>query len=71
MQLYIDPQDCIDCGACVSECPVEAIFADTDMPARWAEFLPVNAERVAVLKEQGGSITERQQPKDGPGCRKL
>ena len=31
--LVINPDECIDCGACISECPVEAIFADTDVPA--------------------------------------
>ena len=31
--LVIDPDECIDCAACVSECPVEAIYADTDVPA--------------------------------------
>ena len=30
--LIIDPDECIDCGACVPECPVDAIFADTDIP---------------------------------------
>ena len=30
--LVIDPDECIDCGACVPECPVDAIFADTDVP---------------------------------------
>ena len=30
--LVIHPDECIDCGACISECPVEAIFADTDVP---------------------------------------
>ncbi len=30
--LVIDPDECIDCGACISECPVEAIFPDTDVP---------------------------------------
>ena len=30
--LIIDPDECIDCGACVPECPVDAIFADTDVP---------------------------------------
>ena len=30
--LVIDPDECIDCAACVTECPVEAIFADTDVP---------------------------------------
>lgn len=42
-QLYIDPQTCIECGLCVDECPVEAIFQDTDLPAEWAEFLEKNA----------------------------
>ena len=31
--LVIDPDGCIDCGACIPECPVDAIFADTDIPA--------------------------------------
>ncbi len=30
--LVIDPDECIDCGACIAECPVEAIYADTDVP---------------------------------------
>ena len=29
-QLYINPEECIDCGACLPECPVQAIFADED-----------------------------------------
>jgi ferredoxin len=59
-QLYIDPDDCIDCGACVPECPVEAIFVDTDVPARWDRFVALNAERVKVLKPAGARVTERQ-----------
>lgn len=43
-QLYIDPDVCIDCGACVSACPVEAIYADTDVPAKWEEYIEINAE---------------------------
>ena len=31
--LVIHPDECIDCGACIPECPVDAIFADTDLPA--------------------------------------
>ena len=49
-QLYIDPDDCIDCGACVPECPVEAIFLDADVPAKWHSFVQLNADRVKVLK---------------------
>jgi ferredoxin len=66
--LYIDPEHCIDCGACVPECPVEAIFFETEVPARWDRFIPLNVERVAVLKPAGGNITERQEPLAGPGC---
>jgi ferredoxin len=68
--LYIDPDQCVDCGACVPECPVEAIFAEAEVPARWAPFVQLNAERVAALKESGGRITERQEPKEGPGCQR-
>ena len=32
-QLYIDPNECIDCSACVPECPVEAILSADDVPA--------------------------------------
>ena len=46
-QLYIDPKACIDCGACVSECPVEAIFRETDLPSEWTEYAVINAEYYA------------------------
>jgi ferredoxin len=67
--LYIDPADCIDCEACVPECPVEAIFHEGNVPTPWTQFIQLNAERVVLLKANGGSITERQEPKKGPGCR--
>jgi ferredoxin len=41
--LYIDPSNCIDCGLCVEECPVNAIFADHDVPAEWRDFIERNA----------------------------
>ena len=68
--LYIDPDDCIDCEACIPECPVEAIFHDSSVPAPWAHFVALNAERVAVLKPGGGNITEKQKPREGPGCKR-
>ena len=42
--LVIDPDECIDCGVCVSECPVDAIFADTDVDASQHSFIALNAE---------------------------
>lgn len=68
--LYIDPDECIDCDGCVPECPVEAIYHEAQAPAAWQSFIALNAERVAVLKTQGGPITERQEPLAGTGCGK-
>ena len=42
--LYIDPVECIDCGACVPVCPVSAIFALDDLPEKWAAFTERNAK---------------------------
>ncbi len=42
-QLYIDPDTCIDCGLCVDECPVKAIFPEDDVPAEWKKYIEVNA----------------------------
>jgi len=40
--LYIDPDTCIDCGLCVDECPVRAIFQELDVPAQWQDFIDRN-----------------------------
>lgn len=42
-QLFIDPVECIDCGACVPVCPVSAIYAGDDLPEKWADFQQKNA----------------------------
>ncbi|HJW22033.1 MAG TPA: ferredoxin family protein [Candidatus Limnocylindrales bacterium] len=41
--LYIDPNECIDCGACEPECPVNAIFPEDQVPAEWADYTQINA----------------------------
>ncbi len=41
--LYINPAECIDCGMCVDECPVKAIFAEEDVPIEFTEFIERNA----------------------------
>ncbi|MCW5982902.1 MAG: ferredoxin family protein [Bryobacteraceae bacterium] len=41
--LYIEPDECIDCGACVPVCPVSAIFPLDELPDKWADYAPRNA----------------------------
>jgi ferredoxin len=47
--LYIDPMVCIDCGACVPVCPVEAIYAEGTLPSEEQHWLAINAERAPHL----------------------
>jgi len=55
--LVIDPDECIDCGACIPECPVDAIFTDTDIP----EGEEAWEERNAV-ESVGAEIAEGDSP---------
>jgi len=57
--LVIDPDECIDCNLCVPECPVDAIFAEDDLPENQQHFTALNAE----LAKQWPSITSQ---KDAP-----
>ena len=42
--MVIDPEECIDCTLCVAECPVEAIYAEDDLPENQRHFIALNAE---------------------------
>jgi ferredoxin len=56
--LYIHPEECIDCEACVPECPVEAIFHEDNVPEEWKDFIALNAE----MAPQCPVITEKKEP---------
>ncbi|MEM7008640.1 MAG: ferredoxin [Thermodesulfobacteriota bacterium] len=43
-QLFIHPEECIDCGACVDPCPVDAIFHEDELPEKWSEYTEMNAD---------------------------
>ena len=42
--LYIEPNECIDCGACEPECPVTAIFPEEDVPANMKQYIAINRD---------------------------
>ncbi len=56
--LAIDPDECIDCTLCVAECPVEAIFAEDDVPDDQREYIALNAELAKLWK----TIVESKDP---------
>jgi len=41
-QLFIHPEECIDCGACVDPCPVDAIYHEDELPEKWQNFIDLN-----------------------------
>jgi len=56
--LSIDPDECIDCAVCVAECPVNAIYAEEDVPADQQHFIQLNVE----LSRAWPSITKTKPP---------
>jgi NAD-dependent dihydropyrimidine dehydrogenase PreA subunit len=51
-QVYINPDECIDCGLCEPECPVTAIFVDTDVPSNWKEFVERNKTESERIRDK-------------------
>jgi len=56
--LVIDPEECIDCSLCEPECPVDAIYAEDELPEEQKHFLELNTE----LSQQWPVITEMKPP---------
>ncbi|MGA7731786.1 MAG: ferredoxin family protein [Chloroflexia bacterium] len=44
LQLFIDPDECMDCGACEPECPVGAIYVDEDVPEEYLAYIAINRD---------------------------
>lgn len=64
--LYIDPEECTDCAACVPECPVEAIFEEDDVPEDQKEWVQINADKAPQLPV----VSEQMEPLPGAEERK-
>ncbi len=56
--LVIHPDECIDCGLCEPECPIEAIYADDEVPNDQIDFIEINAKLSDVYE----NITEAKEP---------
>jgi len=56
--LVIHPDECIDCALCEPECPVNAIFAEDDLPEKYEPFLKLNEE----LAEKWDNISVQKDP---------
>lgn len=59
--LVIDPEECIDCSLCVTECPVEAIYAEDDVPDDQHDFIALNAKLAKAWKP---IIEKKESPPD-------
>jgi len=58
--LVIDPEECIDCTLCVPECPINAIYAEDDLPSELQQYVALNAE----LSQNWPVITEKKPAPD-------
>ena len=68
--LVIHPDECIDCGVCEPECPVEAIYSEDEIPKGQEQFLELNAElsqEWPVITEVGTPPADADEWKDKPG----
>jgi ferredoxin len=65
--LVIDPDECIDCAVCIPECPVNAIYAEEDLPTGQEAFTALNAELAKawpVITDKKDALPDAEQWKD-------
>jgi NAD-dependent dihydropyrimidine dehydrogenase PreA subunit len=65
--LYINPLECIDCGACVDPCPVDAIYAEEDLPREWSHFTEIN-EQYFTDPDAARARVKQIKPRVGQGA---
>jgi NAD-dependent dihydropyrimidine dehydrogenase PreA subunit len=69
--LYIQPEECVDCGACEPVCPTQAIYYEDDLPAEWEDYIKVNADFFNTLGSPGGAYKAGPQGFDPPAVQAL
>ncbi|MDL9935676.1 ferredoxin family protein [Gordonia sp. ABSL1-1] len=69
--LYIQPDECVDCGACEPVCPVEAIFYEDDVPDEWEPYVGANVDFFDELGSPGGASKIGKTDYDAPFVKAL
>jgi ferredoxin len=72
--LVIHPDECIDCGACEPVCPTKAIYPESDLPEKWAEFKGINSEYASKwpnIAEKKEALPTAEEFKDKEGKRPM
>ncbi len=69
--LYIQPDECVGCGACEPVCPVEAIYYEDDLPADQEKYIAINAEFFNDLGAPGGAAKLGKLDTDHPAVAAL
>jgi len=72
--LVIHPDECIDCGACEPVCPTKAIFPESDLPEKWAEYKAINTEyatKLPNISEKKDALPEAEEFKEKQDKRAL
>jgi len=61
-KLFIDPNECIDCGACEPECPVNAIYPEDSVPAEWVQYIELDARWYQDKQSARATVDELKPP---------
>ena len=69
--LYIQPDECVDCGASEPVCPVEAIFYEDDVPDEWEPYVNANVDFFDDLGSPGGASKVGKVANDSPFVKAL
>jgi len=65
-KLYIQPDECVDCGACEPVCPVEAVYYQDDLPSDWVDYTSVERDFFADIGAPGGAAAQPPLETDHP-----
>jgi ferredoxin len=65
-KMYIQPTECIDCGACEAACPVEAIYYERDLPEQWTDYKAASIDFFVGVGSPGGAAKVGKIERDAP-----